>query len=192
MEVDKRIRYTVSCIANFLIAFYFLVLYNVYMVHYPSYSLGFLILAFLFGLKAFIDLAYSEHWAHIKEFHLVSGIYLLFAGLIFIKYEYFGISLSWILGLLAIIMGVADILHYKYEDDIWKFRRHLTSAIFKWFFGSCLFFDSLFYNLVNKSLFGWLYSIYGILAGLYVMYAGLVIYRYAVESTGLSILDIFK
>jgi len=190
--VDRETRYTVSAISYTLLGIFFLILFShVYKVNF-SYSIGLLFLSLGFFIKAIVDRWYAIVGEPFRSrFHLFTAIYFLIAGLTILYYRYFGAFWSTFLAILFLIFVYTEYLHIKQlEEPLYKAKRHFLSMLIKWFIGSMIFFDALFYNFVNPTMFGWVFTIYGVIVGIYVLYASLVIYEYVKESTGYGLKEV--
>jgi len=190
--VDRTTRYTVSAISYIFLSIFFLILFfKVYKIDF-NYSLGLLFLSTGFFIKALADRWYAVVGDPFRpKFHLFTAIYFLIAGIVFIYYRYFGTFWSMFFGILFIIFAYTEYQHVRQlEDPLYKARRHVLSTLIKWFIGSMIFFDALFYNFISPTLFGWIFTIYGVIAGVYILYAALVIYDYMKTSTGYGLKDV--
>ncbi|MEM0324576.1 MAG: hypothetical protein QW607_00670 [Desulfurococcaceae archaeon] len=190
--VDRQERYSITFIANLLIAtiflFYFYVISRVNFFH----SIGFIALGISFSFKALSDYLYSrfgkEDEIIRRRFHLYSSIHYLITGFILLIFKYFGIIHSLFLGIISLIFGYFEYLHSKIlEDEVHRVRRHIMSIIFKWYVGSVIFFDAFLYHLVDLTYKGILFSVIGTLFGIYIVYAAIVTYRYIKDTSKISI-----
>jgi len=190
--VDRETRYTVSAISYIFLGIFFSILFfHLYKINF-SYSIGLLFLSLGFFIKAIADRWYAVIGDPFRpKFHLFTAIYFLIAGLTILYYRYFGAFWSTFLAILFLIFAYTEYLHVRQlEEPLYKAKRHFLSVLIKWFVGSMIFFDALFYNFVNPTMFGWIFTIYGVIAGVYILYASLVIYEYMKESTGYGLKEV--
>jgi len=190
--VDRVTRYTVSAISYIFLGIFFLILFSrVYKINF-SYSIGLLFLSLGFFVKALADRWYAVTGDPFRpKFHLFTAIYFLIAGLTILYYRYFGSFWSTFFAILFLIFAYTEYLHVRQlEEPLYKAKRQFLSMLIKWFIGSMIFFDALFYNFVNPTMFGWIFTIYGVIAGVYILYASLVIYEYMKESTGYGLKEV--
>ena len=193
MDDVKQGRYYVSALANLLLAMYFLLLYYHLHQYKPSFSIGMLLLGIGFGIKFLADWIYGNFLFENKGrfyFHLLSGIYYLIASGVMISFAYFGYTLSYTLGAMLLILGIFNVTHAKsLEEEVWRVRRHLSSVVFKWFTGSLAFFDCLFYNILNPSLYGVIVTLLGTFTGIWCIYTSIVIYRYIRDTSKIPLTE---
>lgn len=188
--VTKYERYTISSIANFFIGLFFILLYWRVSQIEPTYAIGLLIIAIAFLIKCVADYIYAKYpISEVRsKFHWYTFIHYALVGITLIIFPYFGYTYSYLFAALSLLFSYYEFKHVKeLENEKYRFRRHLMATVFRWFVGSLIFFDSLFYNVVQPTLFGWFITVVGTVFGIYILYSAITTYRYITSTSKITL-----